>query len=293
MRRQWRDHGGFRCNLCPFESVDPQTGKIVGFDIDLLTAIGKKQGFTIDDHNALFDTIFIALSYGQYDAVISASTITAEREKAVNFSNPYFSTGQIIVVRKADASSVTTPADLAGKVVGAQKGTTGADAATAIKNVKSVKQYDTVPEAFQALANNDVDAVVNDLATSLNTIANNPNLNLVAVGVPFTTEYYGIAVRKDCTNLLAKINTGLGQVIADGTYAKIYETYLGQEPPDAFKAGGKGIIATPEAAAPMSATMGATMSATMPATMAPTMAATMSGTMPATMSATMAATQSK
>src|SRR5205085_1373446 len=161
-----------------------------------------------DVHNALFDTIFTALSYGQYDVVISASTITDERKQTVNFSNPYFRSGQIIVVRKADAGKVKTTADLAGKVIGVQLGTTGAEAAKGVKDVKSVREYPTAPEALQALANGDVDAVINDDAVSLNIILNSPRLNLVAVGGPFTAEYYGIAIRKDCTTLLDKINKG-------------------------------------------------------------------------------------
>src|SRR5262249_9082139 len=73
----------------PFESINETSSKVEGFDIDLLNAIGAKEGFTVDVHNALFDTIFTALSYGQYDMVASASTITAERQQTVNFSNPY------------------------------------------------------------------------------------------------------------------------------------------------------------------------------------------------------------
>jgi len=246
---------GTDASYAPFESVNSQSGKIEGFDIDLLTAISKKQSFTLDVHNALFDTIFTALSYGQYDLVISASTITDERQKTVSFSNPYFTSGQIIVIRKADIGKISKPEDLAGKVIGVQKGTTGAAAAKSIKNVKEVKEYDTAPDAFQALANKDLDAVVNDLSDSLNNISNNPQLNVVAVGKPFTKEYYGIAVRKDCPALLKKINDGLAQVIADGTYAKIYETYIGEAPSDEFKAGGAGIIPTMAPAATDMATM--------------------------------------
>jgi len=251
----------------PFESVNERTGKIEGFDIDLLTAIGQKEGFTIDVHNALFDTIFTALSYGQYDLVVSASTITDERKQTVSFSNPYFRSGQLIVVRKADAANVKTTADLAGKVIGVQLGTTGAQAAKGVKDVKSVREYPTAPEALQALSNGDVDAVINDDAVSLNIILNSPRLNLVAVGGPFTAEYYGIAIRKDCAALLDKVNKGLAEVIADGTYAQIYAKYLGEEPPAEMRAGGTGFSVS-AAGATAAATTGAaaTTSATMAAT---------------------------
>jgi polar amino acid transport system substrate-binding protein len=269
----------------PFENVNEKTGKIEGFDIDLLEAIGKKIGFSIEPHNALFDTIFTALAYGQYDLVISASTITEERKKTVNFSNPYFVAGQVIVVRKADIGKIKTTADLAGKTIGVQLGTTGAEAARGIPNVKSVKDYPTAPEAFQALANGDVDAVVNDNVTSLSIILNSPKLNLAVVGQPFTQEFYGIAVRKECTDLLKKINQGLAEVIADGTYAEIYAKYLGEQPGPEFRKGGTGVILTPAAttaagggAPTQAATTAATPAATIPATMQATSAATSAAT---------------
>jgi len=259
----------------PFESVNENTGKIEGFDIDLINAIGEREGFTVDVHNALFDTIFTAVAYGQYDLVISASTITDARKQTVAFTNPYFVAGQVIVAREADADKYKTTADLAGKTIGVQLGTTGAEAAKAIKDVKNVKEYPTAPEAFQALSNGDVDAVVNDNVTSLSIILNSPNLKLVVIGQPFTQEYYGIAVRKDCTELVNKLNEGLAEIIADGTYAKIYAKYLGEQPGPEFQSGGKGVTGTAtEAAATAEATTAATTAATEAATMAATTAAT-------------------
>jgi ABC-type amino acid transport substrate-binding protein len=247
----------------PFESINEKTNKIEGFDMDLLDAIGQKAGFTVDAHNALFDTIFTALSYGQYDLVISASTITDERKQTVNFSDPYFKSGQVIVVRAADKDKVKTPDDLVGKTIGVQAGTTGAEAAKSIKNTKDVKAYPTAPEAFQALANGDVDAVINDVPVSLNIILNSPKLNLVVIGKPFTLEYYGIAVRKDCTDLQDKVNKALGEVIADGTYAKVYAKFFGEPPDPELQAGGTGIVvATPAPAETAAPTAAATPAAT-------------------------------
>jgi len=269
----------------PFERVSETTGKIEGFDIDLLNAIASKEGFTIEPHNALFDTIFTALSFGQYDLVISASTIKPERQQTVNFSNPYFAAGQVIFVRKADVGKIKTTADLVGKTIGVQLGTTGADAAKKIPNTKGVNEFPTAPEAFQALSNGTVDAVVNDNFTSLSIILNSPNLNLAVVGQPFTVEYYGIAVRKECTDLLKKVNDGLGAVIADGTYAQIYAKHFGEAPGDVFQKGGAGLPAVPVAtaaatSAATSSTSGSSSSATMAATMAGMSG--MSGTMAAT-----------
>ncbi len=237
----------------PFETVNETTNKIEGFDVDLLNAMGQRAGFTPNFHNALFDTIFTALSYGQYDLVASASTITEERQKTVSFSNPYFKYGPVIVVRQADASTVKGPADLAGKTIGVQLGTTGAEAAKKIASTKGVKEYPTAPEAYQALANGDVEAVVDDTVPALTIIANRPELKLAVVGEPLGTEYYGIAVRKDCTELLNKINKALGEVIADGTYATLYEKYFGEAPSPEFRKGAAGVV--PTQAATMAATM--------------------------------------
>jgi polar amino acid transport system substrate-binding protein len=246
----------------PFESINEKTNKIEGFDVELLEAIGKSAGFTVNFRNALFDTIFTALSYGQYDIVMSASTITEERQKTVSFSNPYFEGGPVIMVRQADASKVKGPDDLAGKTIGVQLGTTGAEAAKKIKDVKTVKEYPTAPEAHQALANGDVDAVVDDRPVALTAVTNRPELKLAVVGDTLTPEYYGIAIRQDCTELLAKVNKALGDVVADGTYAKIYEKYFGEQPPAAMRAGGKGFspvpVATPAATADTSATPAST-----------------------------------
>ncbi len=113
---------GTNAEYPPFESVDAN-GKIIGFDIDLMNAIGKAAGFTPQFTNTKWDGIFVALASGEFDAVSSAVTITEERKQAMAFSDPYFNAGQMIAV-KTD-STVTKPKDLAGKKVGVQLGTTG------------------------------------------------------------------------------------------------------------------------------------------------------------------------
>jgi ABC-type amino acid transport substrate-binding protein len=108
----------------PMEMVD-ENKNIVGFDIDLLTAAANAAGFVVEFKNTAWDGIFAGLEAGKYDAVISSVTITEERQKTMDFSTPYINAGQILVV-KSDSTNVTTLADLKGKTVGAQIGTTGA-----------------------------------------------------------------------------------------------------------------------------------------------------------------------
>ena len=253
----------------PFENIDTKTNQAVGFDVDLLAAIGKSQGLTTQFVTENFDTIFTKLAQGDYDAVVSAVTITDDRAKIVNFSNPYFLSSQSITVRQADAGKYATLTDLVGLKIGVQKGTTGADLAATVKNA-TVSGYDLAPQALQALANKDVDAVVIDTPVALNLIAASPTLNLVVTKGNLTDEKYGIAVRKDCSDLLNKINAGLRASITDGTYNTIFRQYFGQDAPAAYLPGGAST-----SAATMAATMLAPMSATSAAAMpAMTMAAT-------------------
>jgi polar amino acid transport system substrate-binding protein len=231
---------GVNAEYPPFESVD-ENGNIVGFDADLMSAIAADAGFEVEWVNTRWDGIFTALAQGEFDAVISAATITAEREQEVDFSVPYFNAGQIISVRVADAENIVTPDDLAGKRVGVQTATTGDIYATDIPGVE-VQRYDEVTLAFQALGNGEVDAVIADSPTSADIIANNPDLNLTIVGDPLTEEYYGVAVRPDFPELLDAINISLVNVINEGAYAEIYESYFGVQPATAFQAGSKGVV---------------------------------------------------
>lgn len=219
----------------PFEVLED--GEFVGFDIDLLLAIAEDAGFEVEFVNAGFDTIFFALSEGEFDVVISASTITEEREEIIDFSDPYFNAGQSIAVQSALAEEISGPDDLAGLRIGVQLGTTGAEYAEGVEGAEVIS-FDDINVAFQALGQGDVDAVINDGPTSADIIANNPDLDAVIVGEPLTDEFYGIAVNPELPELLDTINLSLGNVIADGTYAEIYNVWFGSDPPAAFMPGG-------------------------------------------------------
>ncbi len=226
---------GTNAEYPPFESVD-ESGNIVGFDIDLMNAIAEAAGFEVEYVNTRWDGIFVALASGEFDAVISAATITDERKQTVDFSDPYFNAGQMIAVKIG--SDIKSPEDLDGKKVGVQLGTTG-DIWVSENTNAEVVRYDEITLAFQALANGDVDAVVNDGPTSADIIKANPEMGLTLVGEPFTDELYGIAVNKDRPEVLEAINKGLAAVKESGKYDEIYDKWFG----------------VPEAAAPAEAVM--------------------------------------
>ncbi len=216
---------GMNAEYPPFESVDA-SGNIVGFDPDIIAAIAEEAGFEYELVNTRWDGIFVAVQSGEFDAVISAATITDERAEIVNFSDPYFNAGQMIAVRTADSDQITTVSDLDGRKVGVQLGTTG-DMWLSENTKAEVVRYDEVTLAFQALGNGDVDAVFNDGPTSADIIKSNPEIGATLVGAPITDEFYGIAVNREKADLLNMINEGLAAIRASGTYDEIYDRWFG------------------------------------------------------------------
>jgi polar amino acid transport system substrate-binding protein len=197
----------------PFEIVDESTKAITGFDIDLFKAIAAKEGLELEFVNVGFDPLLAGIAQCQYDAAISAITITEERKQEMLFSDPYFAAGQLVSVG-ASNTDILGKDNLGGKVVGAQIGTTGAIEVEAMSDV-TLKTYDDIGLAFQDLMNGQVDAVVADSPTALGYVAQNPD-KLKTVGEVFTDEAYGIAVCKDKPELVETINAGLAAVKSEG-----------------------------------------------------------------------------
>ncbi len=216
---------GTNAEYQPFEFVD-ENGNIVGFDIDIVNAIAERAGFKPEFINTKWDGIFVALANGEFDAVASSVTITDERKKSIDFSEPYFNAGQAIATT-ADNTAITGPESLTeGVKVGVQLGTTGDIWLT--ENTKAdVQRFDENPLAVQALASGDIDAVVGDSPTLADILKQNPELKLKIVGEPFTDEFYGIAIHQGLTDLKASIDKGLAEIKADGTYDAIYAKYFG------------------------------------------------------------------
>ena len=212
----------------PMEMVDTNKA-IVGLDIDLMNAAAKAGGFTVEFKNTAWDGIFAGLDNGKYDAVMSSVTITDDRKKTMDFSIPYINAGQIIVV-KADVNNVTTLADLKGKTVGAQIGTTGAFEIDKVKEADKIteKTYDDIGLAIADLANGRIDAVVCDNPTAAQYALQNDTYKgkLKTVGTRFTEEYYGVAVKKGNAKVLDLINAGLKKVLDAGDNKAIEAKWL-------------------------------------------------------------------
>jgi ABC-type amino acid transport substrate-binding protein len=212
----------------PFEQGKP--ANYTGFDIELMEAIAEKMGRTAEFQDTSFETIFRDVGQGKFEAVISAATITPEREKAVAFSDPYYLSEQAILVK--EGSDITGLSDLEGKTVGAQQGTTGLELGKEKANAGELRPYPEGPDAVNALKSGTVEAVIIDAPVAQNAVEKSGGVE-IAEKVP-TEETYGIAVAKDSTELLEEINGGLEEVISDGTYTKIYEKWFHLEPPKAI-----------------------------------------------------------
>jgi peptide/nickel transport system substrate-binding protein len=220
----------------PMELVDDNKN-ITGFDIDLLNAIAKDQKFEVEVRNTAWDGIFAGLEAGQYDAIISSVTITDDRKKTYDFSDPYFDANQAIVVT-ADNTDITGEADLQGKTIGTQIETTGSFAVR--KLGLEPKQYDSPDLAMQDMLNGNINAVVVDYPVAANFALQSPQFQgkLKIVGELKTEEQYGLTVQKgDPKGLLPLFNAGLKNVKASGAYDQIYEKWIGKKP--AAAAGGE------------------------------------------------------
>lgn len=208
----------------PMEFID-ENKNIVGFDIDLIKAIAEKAGFEVEIRNTAWDGIFAGLANGSYDVVISSVTITEERKKQMDFSEPYINAGQVIVVRKGTPG--TTLNDFKGRKMGGQIGTTGVMEIQMISEI-NLKTYDEIGLAIEDLYLGRIDGVVVDAPTAANFVLQNPKYKdaLMIVGEPFTEEYYGIAVRKGNKRLLDLINKGLAEVKKAGIDKELEKKWL-------------------------------------------------------------------
>jgi len=209
----------------PFEYY--QGGQLVGFDVEIMSAIAQKLGLTLQWKKADFDTIFTALAGHSFDAVAAASTIKPSRLQVVDFSNPYYNSRQAFSVNTTKTPTLTNTDQLTSSdTVGVQKGTTGMDWAEqnlAPKGVK-IKTYTQAPDAFTDLEAGNLSGIINDEPSSQAEVQSRPGLKVVQ---PIDTgEHYGIAVAKDRPDILAAINGALAAIMADGTYTTIFNKYF-------------------------------------------------------------------
>jgi polar amino acid transport system substrate-binding protein len=210
----------------PMEFMD-ENKQIVGYAIDYFTAAGKEAGFTPVFKNTAWDGIFAGLAAGKYDAISSSVSITEERKKAMDFSEPYFTVRQALIVKK-DATAASL-ADLKGKKVGGQIGTTGFFAIKAAEGVEP-KSYDEIGLAMEDLNVGRIDAVVCDdpVAANYAMIKYKDTLKIATVIETGEVENYGIAIKKGDKKTLELVNKGIAAVKAKGIDKELKKKWIGQ-----------------------------------------------------------------
>jgi polar amino acid transport system substrate-binding protein len=220
------------CTHLPYAPFQfEEGGKIVGFDVDLVDLVAKELGVK----QAIVDTPFEGIKSGQdlntgkCDIAAAGMTITDERKKVIDFSKPYFDATQALLVKTG--AGYASLADLAGKTVGVQAGTTGKDYVDANKPAGlKVVEFEDLATEQQGLATGQIDAAVNDLPVWLDYIKKNPGK--FEVGAEFDTgEQYGFGLKKGGDpKLLETVNQVLDKAKSDGTYDSLYEKWFGQKP---------------------------------------------------------------
>ncbi|KEP26262.1 transporter substrate-binding domain-containing protein [Bacillus zhangzhouensis] len=208
----------------PFEFE--KDGQYEGIDVDLINAIAKDQDFKVKLEAMDFSGIIPAMQAGQLDVGMGGMSITDERKKKVDFSDPYFDAGLTVVVKKD--SSIKSIDDLKGKKLAVKNGTTGAKFASdnADKYGYEVVQFNDSPSMFQEVSNGNADALIEDYPVITYAIAQQ-DLKLKTVGDRLNGDQYGISVMKGKNqDLLKKINKGLENLKKNGEYDKIIDKYL-------------------------------------------------------------------
>ncbi|WP_083888479.1 ABC transporter substrate-binding protein [Calidifontibacillus oryziterrae] len=207
----------------PFNYQD--NGKLVGFDVEIGYALAEKMGMEPKPVTNPWQTILAALKADKFDAILGSMAITEERLKEVNFSDPYYKSGAQVFVH-ADNGEIQSVNDLHGKKIGVVVASTFEDIAR--EYTEEVTTYDSDVTALQdLLVKGRLDAVITEQLVGMYAINQN-DLAIKTVGDPLYIDQMGIAIKKEQTELLEKVNAALAEIIADGTYAEISEKYFGE-----------------------------------------------------------------
>lgn len=199
-----------------------------GYSPDFLKALAKAVGIEIEVRNVAWDGIFGGVATGQYDIVSSSVTITEERKKQFDFSDPYYEVVQAVVLPAG--KRITQLADLKGLKVGGQIATTGIFVLRNANVGAELKEYDDVGLAIQDMVQGRLDAVICDDPVAMYYV-NKKADTAGKIDISFKTkekEYYGFVVKKGRKDLLDKLNKGIKMLKESGEAGRIAEKWLGK-----------------------------------------------------------------
>lgn len=214
---------GTNAEFPPFEYVTANgvIGEFDGIDMAIAKQIAEDNGMTAAIENMEFDSLLVALQNGQIDAVIAGMTVTDERKEAVDFSAPYYTATQVMIVK--EDSDIASAADMADKKICVVQGYTGEVCVNDMGYPYEAFKKGT--EAVMELVNGKCDVVVIDSATAAKYVGDNEGLKIVEDPDAFASEEYAIAVQKGNTELLDMINKSIETKLADGTISELAVQY--------------------------------------------------------------------
>ena len=209
-----------------------ESGEIVGFDVELAKEVAERLDVEITFQPIDWAMKETELDSGNIDMIWNGYTITEERKQTMAFTDPYFDATQVIVVNDKGAA-IKSAKDLEKHLVAVKTGTTGDIAISKLMGATNtnIKRYESLPLALKEVVAGGADAAVGDNGVVQNFVLNNnkDGKQLQLVSDPeFAKEHYGFALAKDRSDdLLAKLNSGIGKIKADGTYETIYQKWFG------------------------------------------------------------------
>lgn len=213
-------------NFKPFEYLNPETGELEGFDIELMQEIAKRADFEIEFETMDFDGLLAGMQSGRYPIGIAGMSITKEREESLDFSIPYYDSGLMMMVpTDSDIQSID---DVDGKKIGSRQGSTSQAYLQEHTDAK-VEAFPEIVTAYMDVKEGRLDGAFYDLPNVLYFIDQEGENKLKTVGEVLEGQAYGIAFSKG-SELVDDVNEALKSMIDDGTYAQIYEKYFGTEP---------------------------------------------------------------
>ncbi len=210
----------------PFE-FKGKDGKYTGFDVDLWDAIAKRIEVDYQLVPMDFNGLIPGVTSGNLDVILGAITIKAKREKAIDFSHPYFRAGLKVMVG-VDETGIKGPNDLKGKVVAVKTGTVAADYAKTL-GVKTLSQFPNIDQAYLEVVTGGADAAIHDTPNVLYFIKTAGNGRVKAVGANVKAAFYGIGFPQG-SDLRDKSNIALLELTESGEFEKIYIKWFGSAP---------------------------------------------------------------
>ncbi|MES2151963.1 MAG: transporter substrate-binding domain-containing protein [Pseudomonadota bacterium] len=209
----------------PFNFKDPKSGELAGYDVDVAKLVAARLGLKPEFVSTEWSAILAGLGAGKYDAIVSQVGITAKRQEAFDFSEPYTYSSPQLIVRKNDTASYKALSDLKGKKVGVGQGSVFEQQARAVSGIE-VKSYPAAPENLQDLAFGRIDAALNDSLMVAYLLKNSP-LPIKAGARVGNIERTGIAIQKGNPQLKAALNKALADATADGSLKQVSVKWFG------------------------------------------------------------------